>query len=349
MSKTAEAAPRPIESPEELFPYFPGAQPVEPDPVCRPAGDTTVFTTAGVQRVETILRERGRLERETFAVAQPVVRSQYMDRAKEGTSSAFVNFSVIQTESTVEGFAGICRQLSAMVVDRGADPGSVTFKVETLGDRWGDREFTKTVLTLYVAGTEVGEGVYLHDYPATPESRVAITDVCFGVERLNWAVAGGRYFRGFEPFYEGVPDPDVAGAAIDSLRSATLVAGEGVLPSHVDPGFRLRRLCKRFAERNVATGIAPKDLIAASYGHWQRWGERFSASPEQVEQLLCGEIDRAFNNLLIAKVAELGGPKISMNVNQSSESFVVQAKRSLKEETKQIFLAALAELSREGK
>lgn len=337
----------PVTRPEELYGYFENIRVVEPDKILRPSGDTTIFTSAGVQHIETKMRNEGGLNRDVFIIAQPVIRSQYMDKVKDGSSSAFVNFSVEAVETDLNEFSDLCQKMIAMIQDRGADARDIRFTIETIPDKWGDRAFTKTVLTVIANGIEIGEGVYMHDYPVDENRKIAIADICFGVERLNWALGDRECFMPeYKKFYSQNPDTNAVTGAIDCMRSAVLMAGEGVKPAHTDPGFRLRRLSKKFVDRNKSLGFDAAELIDTAWDHWLKWGFRPDITKEEAKQVIEDENMRGFNNMVLSMIEQKGGPRVTINVNQSTEAFFRQMDISLPPQTKELFRQVKKELDK---
>lgn len=334
-----------IVSTEDLVPYFSGITWIKPDKLRRPEGDTTLFTTAGVQHVETILRKEGDLAKKSFAVSQPVIRSQYMDKVRDGFSTAFINFSVVEVDSSIEEFTVCFKKFLHFLIDRGLDPKLITFKVETIPDKWGNKSFTKTVLTILVNDVEVGEGVLMHDYPVDENKKVEISDICMGVERFNWIIAKSEgFFHDFKDFYSPDKDRNQVTAAIDCIRTAVLIAGEGVEPSHVDPGFRLRRLSKKFVQRNRGIRLDEKNLIELSLKYWRKWEYIPEVDENKVLEIIQRENTRNFNNMIFLLVEEKGGRKIHADINQPTENLVKQLRISLSGETKLLFENVLSEL-----
>lgn len=325
-----------------LFSFFENAKILVPDKICRPKGDTTFFTTAGVQHIETILRERGKLERKLFVISQPVIRSQFMDKIKDGTSTSFINFSVEAVRSNPDEFIDLCDRLIKLIVGCGADPRELRFQIENVNDRWGDKEFTKTVLTLYFNNTELAECVLIHDYPISENDKICIADVGFGVERLNWGVNKSRYyFPGFDKFYEekrgeNKIDSDKVTAIIDSMRTGVLIAGEGVIPSNHDAGYRLRQLSKRFVLRNQGVNFNVVELIHNSYEYWQKWSFEPNIGENKVVEIMRQENERNYNGLLLSMLEERGGPHVYVEINQPTVNFLKQLRVSLSKDAKEI-------------
>jgi hypothetical protein len=152
----------PIDKPEELYGYFENIKIVNPDRISRPKGDTTFFTTAGVQHIETLIRKNRTIENGSFMIAQPVIRSQFMDKVKEGVSSSFINFSIEHVGATRDDFINLTNKFIALVEDRGVNREDMRFTLEEVVDKWGDKSFTKTVLTIYIRNIELGECIYIY-------------------------------------------------------------------------------------------------------------------------------------------------------------------------------------------
>jgi len=175
-----------LDNPHSFLEYFENIKLIEPDKICRSKGDTTFFTTAGVQYIETFLKRDKILKKEKFMVAQPVIRSQFMDKVKEGISTSFINFSIESVDSTPEEFIELSKNFIRLVISQGVEIDKIKFQIEEMPDQWGDKKFHKIVLTLYFNDIEIGECVYIHGYPVTESKKIDIVDIGFGVERLNW-------------------------------------------------------------------------------------------------------------------------------------------------------------------
>lgn len=317
---------------DSFFNYFKNIKIVEPENICRPAGDTTFFTTAGVQYIETILRIDGTLKKEQFAIAQPVIRSQFMDKVKDGVSTSFINFSVEAIDATPAEFIKLSNKFVKLIIDQGANPEELRFHLEELPDKWGDKKFSKTVLTVYLNDIELGECIYMHDYPINNDRKVNIVDIGFGVERLVWGINHKNYFYDFDNFYTNNIDSNKITAIIDSIRTAVLIAREGVQPSNHDHGYRLRQLSKRFINRNQGVKLDLIELVRASYSYWEKWGLRSTVKERDVLEIIRKENQRNWNSFLLSEIKEKLKMNIDMNINQTSASFLQQMKASLSRE-----------------
>ncbi|NWF65811.1 MAG: hypothetical protein HXY38_16185 [Chloroflexi bacterium] len=320
---------------EGYLTFFRDVEIIRPEAMCRPSGETTLFTTAGIQRIESLLRGGQEFEKVSYVVAQPVIRSQFMDRARDGTSSSFVNLSVIDIRSTPKEFILRCDELIDLVVSHGAGPEDLRFTIVTDEVTWGQKKFHNISLTLHYHEVELGECVYIYDYPLDGHERISIIDLGFSTERLQWGIRPNRnYFPDFDLIYESLSNVDSSSvtAIIDAVRSMVLIAGEGIVPSNNNHGYRLRQFSKRYIARTLGVHINDKELVRIAYEAWQRTGHQFSASLEETEAIITRENQRNFNAAFLAKVTSSGLGKIYVDINQSTDSFLKQVRFSIPEE-----------------
>ena len=109
---------------------------------------------------------------------------------------------------------------------------------------------------------------------------------------------------------------------IDPIRTATLMLMQGVTPSHKDPGFRLRRLIKRFVERNVKSSFSEDRLLDLSYDFWLGNGVEGIVGKVKTRELLKKEVARAQNVYIVNRVEREIGKKIKIDVNLSTDEFL---------------------------
>ncbi|MFH1315402.1 MAG: hypothetical protein ABIH67_03330 [Candidatus Uhrbacteria bacterium] len=316
---------------ESLLEHIPT---IKPDGVIRPQGDTTILTSAGIQHLETLERDKINLEGEKFKITQPVIRSQFMDNIKEGYSTSFIDEAVAQLGVLDEDFFSMCKQMVIDSLNHDADIQKYHLTIDVQNDRWGQKKFTKLVVTLYYVGNEVSEGVYIDKFPKINGQTVPVAETTHSAERFNWIHRENRnqpYFIGFEEFYHPDNKDDVA-RIIDPVRTATLMLMQGVVPSHKDPGFRLRQLIKRFVERNADTSFSEDRLLDLSYDFWLGNNVEGILNKIEVYELLKKEMTRAQNVHIVSRVERDTGKKIKVDVNLSTDEFLKRIYSSSPEE-----------------
>ncbi len=324
-----------LDNTEKLASYFEDIKIERPDKVVRSKGDTTFFTTAGVQRIETILREKGKLEKEKFIVAQPSIRSQFMDKVKEGTSTSFVNFSIESIKPDSQEFTNLFKNFINLICTLGVNPNDLRFEIKEDSVKWGPKQFNNIGVTIYFNGIELGESVYIHDYPVSEEEKISIVDLGFGVERVMWATGQeSPYFSEFKDVYKDneMIDTDEITAVLDPIRTMVLIAGEGVHVSQHDHGYRLRQFSKRFIERSRGINLKAEDLVRSSLEHWEQWGYVPTLNEEEIINIIQSENERNINSIFLKTLKETEYIDLYVDINQSQEDFLKQMRFSVSQE-----------------
>jgi len=329
----------------EYVQHFSNVVDIGAEPVLRRENDTTFFTTAGIQRIESILNSSNAIDKFSYIVAQPVVRSQYMDGACNGTSSTFINLTVVDTRSTPLDFINRCNELIQLACRHGIDPSVLTFNIGTGDVAWGERQFHNLSFTIYYNGIELGECVNIYDFPVSPTETISMVDLGFGVERFRWGVWPERhYYPEFEYLYEQNPtvDSNEISAFIDSIRGMVLIAGEGVAPANKNQGYRFRQLSKRFTLKRKGLVFDQTQLIETAYYSWVDNGYVPPIDLEKIQKAIEAENDRNFNAEILARIPIQGKRRPTININQSSQAFLKQVQFSAPKEAIQLILAEIS-------
>ncbi|MBU1730332.1 hypothetical protein KJ557_02130 [Patescibacteria group bacterium] len=119
----------------------------------------------------------------------------------------------------------LCKQMIFKSLDRDSIFRKYHLTIETCDDRWGDKKFTKKVITLYYNNDEVSEGVFMDKFPKKDGQFITVSEISWGRERLNWIYRKKQdqpYFTGFEEFYKTENKDEIA-RVIDPIRTATLM------------------------------------------------------------------------------------------------------------------------------
>lgn len=308
----------------QYFAFFRDHIPIESERVVRDAGDTTIFTTSGVQRLETLLKKWLPCKRYKFSVAQPVIRTQFMESVDNGTATSFVNFSAVSIDSSYQDFISLLDNLLEFVFQHGLNSGDVEINIEEKLDNWWEKTFHKFTVTIYVKGVEIGEAIYMSDYPLENGNITAITDIWIGAERMQWSVNTKLgFFPWFERYYQEF-DADETSRIIDCIRSSTLIVAEGVMPGNKGAGYRIRRFIKNFTEYNKTLQFNIHDLIEISYNFWENNGFIPRINKNQTAKVIISEWERALNMQTLNEIETNGGKKYYIEINQQRESFLKQ-------------------------
>ncbi len=318
----------------EAFPQLPLVAPL---PVLRPRGSRTHFTTAGIQLLETVSSAR---ETVRHMVTQPCIRMQFAPHVCEGTSSSFVLFNVVATNASETEFVLLISQMLSLFHRCGLAMDRMRFRVSDGATKWSTKNasrnallFSRTALEIFYGSLQLGEAIYVHDYPINDFERVKVSDVGFSIERLNWAMfPAAPYMIGFDETYasQALGSADATCRVIDCIRSAVLIAGEGVRPSgSVEAGVRFREYMSLLWERTKDVRVCFSSLGECSTRYWSAWGWRPSVATAKIIDLLKLEYERHMNLHLLGVVRRELGIRLGGKVDCSWELFLKRTEQSL--------------------
>jgi len=151
--------------PELLGELFPNHHWKGSESVVRDKFETTLFTTSGVQRIETMLRNGESVDGEEFAVIQPVLRSQFIDFVNEGHSTSFMNLTLAKVNGGAGNYFDTCKMVLQFLAELGFSSDEVRVRLENGPAAWGYRNFGNTSLTIICRGVEVGECIFSNNFP----------------------------------------------------------------------------------------------------------------------------------------------------------------------------------------
>lgn len=313
----------------QYFAFFRDHIPIESERVVRDTRDTTIFTTSGVQYLETLLKKWPSCKWYKFSVAQPVIRTQFMESVNNGTATSFVNFSAVSIDSSYQDFISLFNNLLEFVYQHGLDSRDVEINIEEKLDNWGEKSFHKFTVTIYVKGIEIWEAIYMSGYPLGNGDTTTITDIWIGTERMQWSVNTKLgFFPWFERYYQEF-NADEVSRIIDCIRSSILIVAEGVMPGNKGAGYRIRRFIKNFTEYNKTLQFDIYDLIEISYNFWENNGFIPRINKSETVKVIISEWERALNMQTLNEIETNGGKRYYIEINQQRESFLKQLSISI--------------------
>lgn len=329
----------------DIHTFFDNAPLITPDNICRPRGDTTLFTTAGAQHIETILHTVESINcKDNFSVYQPSIRMQFAEDVKDGTSTSFVNFSAINFDSSYKNYVEQTQNFITLLLSYGVKPNQIKCILEdNKSATWGEKNFTTTILSFLIDDFEVGESILMHNYPLSAQKSIAISEIGIGVERLNWKTGKTKYyFENFDDIYAvkatDKTTDDITGT-IDCMRTATLITQAGIKPSFNNQGYRLRVLSKKFVARNQQTGLEEDALIQKSFDWWKSKGVEPCVSLDETRHILTAENTRNYNAFVINELKRQYGIVSKLDINQPTDIFLKKIVQIIPKPIVPIFLA----------
>lgn len=277
----------------------------------------TLFTVSGIQLIDPVIHDEENIP-DKFFVAQPVLRTQFLPTVSEGSLTSFNNISTVAVNRGYDEHVTSFKSWLEMLKERGFNEKEISVKVAKNKNRWGEKEFINEVISVLYKGVEIGEASYIDSMPQNSREPLNISDIGFGLERMNYALTG----KTFNNDNENSLPVDI----VDSSRTLALLIGSGVFPSNKAQGYRVRLFSKNLVSKNIVYGLNPKDLFNSSYEEWSKWINLPINNVDFLEKAM-EEYDRNFNREIL-NVLQGAGYNIELNINQNVDDFVAQIKNS---------------------
>lgn len=201
----------------------------------------TVFVSAGIQPILKDYRE-GKIENyNKVFVAQPVIRTQYINYIDEGSSIAFTNITSSGFNNSEEEYNKMVKDWYEFMEEIGISSKKIITVSDIYEDIWDDLEVIGRRTFHYYKDVEIGDTTFFSK--VTKDNKKinieSMSDLGFGLERLRWVSNDKSYFD----LYSDAKKIDVNIKAY--LSVIALLAVNNVKPSNKNSGYRARLFSKR--------------------------------------------------------------------------------------------------------
>ena len=313
-----------LENPEYLENFFQtkNYNIIKPQSILQKNG-TTLFTSAGVQILDDYIFNEKELVNEKMFVAQPVIRTQFINAVKDGTSTSFINISTEKLNPTMaEHFSSIKDWLS-LLNDFGINKKDLDIFNRKGEPSWGEKKFKNNIMIFFYKGLEIGDAIHAYDIPQTNRENISFSDIGFGVERLKWSLGGHNYF---DYKHNNLLSPKV----LDYCKTLALLSASNLEPSNNNQGYRLRQFSKRLQQEFPGKIDSTKNLLMCYYNFWSKW-VNLEKGPKESIEVIEKENERNFNRILLDKLSEKYND-VGIDINLSTEEVLKLLKGTSVEE-----------------
>ncbi|HMS23630.1 MAG TPA: hypothetical protein PKB09_02380 [Candidatus Saccharibacteria bacterium] len=293
---------------------YPETEYVEPLPLIRNDGDSTLFTSSGIQYMNQFIFGDLQPTDKSYVISQPVVRMNYLPGVKLGSYTSFINFGSMQLNTSLpdhnvarEEFADLLSSVSGKNVER-HERQEETYLRDGL-------EYTTLQENYLIDDLDVGDSLF-HDIRLSDGSSMTMSEMGGGLERLLFGCS--PHFLQETTGIPAIDDDNVV--SVDAFRGAVLIASNKVIPSNNNQGYQLRRLAKLLPVSSPESELY-LDALAhddSTYQFWSRMGGVITSNGVTVETVR-SEIWRNINlnNLRISGTKS----KAKMNLSEDPELF----------------------------
>lgn len=291
-----------------------------PTPLINQKG-TTLFVCAGVQVLDNIIHQEAPVPLKPLFVAQPVLRTQFIDNICEGTSTSFINVSTCHLNGSQEQHYQYLQTWLDLFVQLGLNKDDFSFKNKPYQQQWGDKIINSQKMFIIYDGLEIGDASYIQDLPQKTRPNLTLSDIGFGLERIKWILQGGSYF---DILGDGRVSHEITGDVAACSHTLSLLAGEGLKPSNKEHGYRFRLFSKKLVNNALGEHLISQEQAKKYYNYWEKWTKLVSPLNQSIESL-AQENTRNFNRLLLDKLST-HCPDVELNINQPTDMLIKQLK-----------------------
>jgi len=300
-----------IETPNFINNFFEskGYNIVKPKSIINNKG-TTLFISSGVQILDKVIFHEQDIAKEKIFIAQPVLRTQFIDQIKEGVSTSFINISSEIINPPLHDHFNSIKDWLELLKNLGLKKENFAFQAKKGEPLWGNKKFKNNIMVIYYKGLEIGDAVYNYDIPQNNRENLIISDIGFGLERIKWILQGGSYYD----------NKNINLKISDYCKTLTLLAGSGLRPSNKEHGYRFRQFSKKLILENIHDHENLNQIINSFYNFWSQWAN-LSISKENITKIINTENERNFNRIFLDILKEKHND-VDLNINQPTQQLI---------------------------
>ncbi len=274
----------------------------------------TIFITAGIQPILKSYTDGNISDSNNIFIAQPVIRTQYVNSIEEGYSISFVNVTTAGFNNSEEEYFKMIKDWYEFLEAIGIYSKRITTLSDTYEDNWGNLNVIGKRTFHYYKDIELGDTTFFTSITSN-NKKLNINSMCdlgFGLERLRWLSTEKSYFDLYTTSKELNSDLKAY------LSVIALLAVNNVVPSNKSSGYRARLFSKKVVsllEANVLNEEENKYLNECI----KYWLE-FQSVKNIDKNIINNEYIRNGNRFIIDLLTNEGYKNLSgINVNISRE------------------------------
>lgn len=281
--------------------------------------DDTVFYSAGIQ---PLLKEfiHGNLEESrNLFIAQPVIRTQYLDNLDEGTSLAFVNGTTSRFNLSEKEYQKLVSDWLDLFYQIGLKKNNITIRNDYYEDNWNNISVAGNRTFYYNNNIEVGDTTF---FTKVGSDKIdTMCDLGFGIERLRWCVHNDSYFNLYSD------SKNLLSREKALISAISLLSVCNVKPSNRNSGYRARLFSKKLAELLNAMRLNDQELnyLKECIMYWKDWQK---VDCDIDFNVILNEYERNCNANIINMLVNEGYNVSKININVSWEDFKERLKSS---------------------
>lgn len=272
----------------------------------------TVFYSAGIQPLLSEYLNGNIKENENLFIAQPVIRTQYLDTLDEGTSLAFINSTTSRFNLSLAEYKKLVKDWLEFFYQIGLDKRNITISEDYYIDNWNNINLEGNRTFYYYNNIEIGDTTF---FKKVDNDKIeTMCDLGFGIERLRWCVNNASYYDLFSDSKLLLPREKALISALSLLSVCN------VKPSWKNSGYRARLFSKKLAELLNSRRLDELELsyLKECITYWKDWQKIDTLIDENN---VINEYERNCHSNIISLLVNEGYNVGKLNVNGSWNDF----------------------------
>lgn len=268
----------------------------------------TVFYSAGIQPLLYEYINDSLPDNENLFIAQPVIRTQYLDSLDEGTSLAFINSTTSRFNLSQKDYDKLVKDWLEFFYQIGLKKDNITTMNDYYQDNWNNIELAGNRTFYYYNNIEIGDTTF---FTKVSNSKIdSMCDLGFGIERIRWCLNNNSYYNLYSNSNELLPRTRALISAISLLSVCSVV------PSNKNSGYRARLFSKKLAEILESKKLSELELryLKECLAYWKEWQK---VNSEIDTSVIINEYERNCNANIINLLAKEGYKVNKLNINLS--------------------------------
>ena len=272
----------------------------------------TVFYSAGIQPLLSEYLNGNLNENGNLFIAQPVIRTQYLDTLDEGTSLAFINSTTSRFNLSEREYKKLVNDWLDFFYQIGLEKQNITISEDYYIDNWNNINLEGNRTFYYYNNIEIGDTTF---FKKVDNDKIeTMCDLGFGIERLRWCVNNASYYDLFSDSKLLLPREKALISALSLLSVCN------VKPSWKNSGYRARLFSKKLAELLNSRRLDELELsyLKECITYWKDW-QKIDTTID--ENNVINEYERNCHSNIISLLVNEGYNVGKLNVNGSWNDF----------------------------
>ena len=130
---------------------------------------TTLFFSAAVQHLDSIIQDEEPLIKDTIFVSQPVMRTQYIGSNQPCSFSSFCNVATLACGADFTHHLALLKHWLDLLIDSGFKKELMELMMISTEPKIGKRKYINYPMKIFYSGLEIGDAVFIPFYASRYE------------------------------------------------------------------------------------------------------------------------------------------------------------------------------------